>query len=53
MMVTPDGHSWIELSQFIAPPAISDHRRAPVNALGYLRLMFRVDVSFPIFRLYI
>ncbi|GMK37095.1 glyoxalase [Paenibacillus sp. CCS19] len=42
MMVTPDGHSRIELSQFINPPTISDHRSAPVNALGYLRVMFTV-----------
>lgn len=43
MMVTPDGHSRLELSQFITPKTISDHRRAPVNSLGYLRIMFRVD----------
>lgn len=43
MMVTPDGHSRIELSRFIAPTAIADHRTAPVNSLGYLRIMFRVD----------
>lgn len=43
MMVTPDGHSRIELSQFITPHTISDHRTAPVNSLGYLRIMFRVD----------
>ena len=43
MMVTPDGHSRLELSQFIAPHIISDHRTAPVNSLGYLRIMFRVD----------
>jgi catechol 2,3-dioxygenase-like lactoylglutathione lyase family enzyme len=43
MMITPDGHSRIELSRFIDPPAISDHRTAPVNALGYLRAMFTVD----------
>lgn len=43
MMVTPDGHSRLELSRFLNPPAISDHRTAPVNALGYLRIMFRVD----------
>jgi catechol 2,3-dioxygenase-like lactoylglutathione lyase family enzyme len=43
MMVTPDGHSRIELSRFINPPAISDHRTAPVNALGYLRVMFTVE----------
>ncbi|WP_274365887.1 VOC family protein [Paenibacillus thermotolerans] len=43
MMVTPDGHSRIELSRFLTPPAISDHRTAPVNALGYLRVMFTVE----------
>lgn len=43
MMVTPDGHSRLELSQFITPAPISDHRTAPVNALGYLRIMFAVD----------
>jgi catechol 2,3-dioxygenase-like lactoylglutathione lyase family enzyme len=43
MMVTPDGHSRIELSKFITPPVISDHRTAPVNALGYLRVMFTVE----------
>lgn len=43
MMVTPDGHSRIELSQFLTPQTISDHRNAPVNSLGYLRVMFRVD----------
>lgn len=43
MMVTPDGHSRLELSRFIRPDVISDHRTAPVNALGYLRIMFRVD----------
>ena len=42
MMATPDGHSRIELSRFITPPVISDHRTAPVNALGYLRVMFTV-----------
>lgn len=42
MMVTPDGHSRLELSQFLTPPTISDHRTAPVNALGYLRVMFTV-----------
>ena len=40
MMVTPDGHSRLELSRFITPPIVSDHRNAPVNALGYLRAMF-------------
>ncbi|MGG0355817.1 VOC family protein [Bacillus tropicus] len=43
MMVTPDGHSRIELSRFLTPPAIADHRTAPVNALGYLRVMFTVE----------
>ncbi len=43
MMVTPDGHSRLELSRFIAPQTIADHRTAPVNSLGYLRIMFRVD----------
>jgi len=43
MMVTPDGHSRLELSQFLAPPVISDHRTAPVNAFGYLRVMFTVE----------
>jgi catechol 2,3-dioxygenase-like lactoylglutathione lyase family enzyme len=43
MMVTPDGHSRIELSRFLAPSTISDHRTSPVNSLGYLRVMFRVD----------
>jgi len=43
MMRTPDGHGRLELSHFLAPPAIADHRNAPVNALGYLRVMFAVD----------
>ncbi len=43
MMVTPDGHSRLEISTFIAPAIVSDHRKAPVNSLGYLRIMFRVD----------
>ena len=43
MMVTPDGHSRLELSKFLAPPIISDHRTAPVNALGYRRVMFTVE----------
>ena len=43
MMVTPDGHSRLELSRFISPSIISDHRTAPVNALGYLRVMFTVE----------
>jgi catechol 2,3-dioxygenase-like lactoylglutathione lyase family enzyme len=52
MMVTPDGHSRLELSKFIMPPVISDHRTAPVNALGYLRAMFTVeDIDEMVFRL--
>ena len=43
MMRTPDGHSRLELSRFLSPPVIADHRNAPVNALGYLRVMFAVD----------
>lgn len=43
MMITPDGHSRLELSRFLAPNIIEDHRRAPVNALGYLRAMFTVS----------
>lgn len=43
MMRTPDGHSRLELSRFIRPPIVADHRSAPVNALGYLRVMFTVD----------
>ena len=43
MMRTPDGHSAIELSRFLTPPVVADHRNAPVNALGYLRIMFAVD----------
>lgn len=43
MMATPDGHSRIELSRFLTPPTIADHRTAPVNALGYLRVMFTVE----------
>jgi catechol 2,3-dioxygenase-like lactoylglutathione lyase family enzyme len=43
MMVTPDGHSRLELSQFLNPLTVSDHRTAPVNALGYLRVMFTVE----------
>lgn len=42
MMRTPDGHGRLELSRFLAPPVVADHRRAPVNALGYLRIMFTV-----------
>ena len=43
MMRTPDGHSRLELSRFLTPPVVADHRSAPVNALGYLRVMFAVD----------
>lgn len=43
MMVTPDGHSRLELSRFITPSVVADHRNAPVNALGYLRTMFTVE----------
>jgi catechol 2,3-dioxygenase-like lactoylglutathione lyase family enzyme len=43
MMVTPDGHSRLEISRFLTPPVVADHRNAPVNALGYLRVMFAVD----------
>jgi predicted enzyme related to lactoylglutathione lyase len=43
MMVTPDGHSRLELSTFIHPPVVSDHRTVPVNSLGYLRAMFTVE----------
>jgi catechol 2,3-dioxygenase-like lactoylglutathione lyase family enzyme len=43
MLRTPDGHSRLELSRFLAPPVVADHRAAPVNSLGYLRVMFAVD----------
>jgi catechol 2,3-dioxygenase-like lactoylglutathione lyase family enzyme len=43
MMVTPDGHSRLEVSRFLTPPVVTDHRNAPVNSLGYLRVMFAVD----------
>ena len=42
MMVTPDGHSQLEISRFLTPPIVGDHRNAPVNTLGYLRVMFTV-----------
>jgi catechol 2,3-dioxygenase-like lactoylglutathione lyase family enzyme len=46
MMRTPDGHSRLELSRFLTPTVVADHRDAPVNALGYLRVMFTVgDVN--------
>src|SRR4051795_11910696 len=43
MMRTPDGHNRLELSRFLTPPVVADHRTAPVNSLGYLRVMFAVD----------
>src|SRR5512144_2560498 len=43
MLITPDGHGRLELSRFLTPPVVADHRNAPVNALGYLRVMFAVD----------
>src|SRR3954453_11912564 len=43
MMRTPDGHSRLEISRFLTPPTVADHRDAPVNALGYLRVMFAVE----------
>ena len=43
MMRTPDGHSRLELSRFLTPPVVADHRNAPVNTLGYLRVMFAVE----------
>ena len=45
MMGTPDGHSRLELARFIPPAVVADHRNAPVNALGYLRVMFSVDYT--------
>lgn len=53
MMVTPDGHSRLELSKFIEPAVVADHRNEPVNALGYLRVMFTVaDIDELLKRLY-
>jgi catechol 2,3-dioxygenase-like lactoylglutathione lyase family enzyme len=53
MMITPDGHSRIELSRFLNPPTVADNRLAPVNALGYLRVMFAVeDIDELLTRLY-
>jgi catechol 2,3-dioxygenase-like lactoylglutathione lyase family enzyme len=43
MMVTPDGYNRLELSRFLSPKVVADHRDAPVNALGYLRCMFTVE----------
>jgi len=52
MMVTPDGHSRLELSRYISPTPVADHRDAPVNALGYLRAMFTVkDINDTVLRL--
>ena len=52
MMVTPDDHSRLELSRFLTPPVVADHRNAPVNALGYLRVMFAVtDIDETLVRL--
>jgi catechol 2,3-dioxygenase-like lactoylglutathione lyase family enzyme len=52
MMVTPDGHSRLEISRFLTPPIVADHRNAPVNAFGYLRVMFAVtDINDTIARL--
>jgi catechol 2,3-dioxygenase-like lactoylglutathione lyase family enzyme len=52
MMVTPDGHSRLEISRFLQPPTMADHRNAPVNALGYLRVMFTVaDIDDTLLRL--
>jgi catechol 2,3-dioxygenase-like lactoylglutathione lyase family enzyme len=52
MLVTPDGHSRLELSRFVTPPVVADHREAPVNALGYLRVMFTVgDIDETLVRL--
>ena len=52
MMRTPDGHSRLELSRFLAPAVVADHRNAPVNALGYLRVMFTVtDIDATLARL--
>ena len=53
MMRTPDGHSRLELSRFLSPPVVADHRNDPVNALGYLRIMFTVeDIDETLARLY-
>ena len=52
MMVTPDGHSRLEISRFLTPPIVDDHRNAPVNAFGYLRVMFTVaDIDETLIRL--
>lgn len=53
MMVTPDGHSRLEISRFLTPPVVAHHRKVPVNALGYLRIMFTVyDIDDTLERLY-
>ncbi|HET6252961.1 MAG TPA: VOC family protein [Puia sp.] len=53
MMVTPDGYSRLEISRFLTPPVVADHRNAPVNAFGYLRVMFTVeDIDEMLTRLY-
>jgi catechol 2,3-dioxygenase-like lactoylglutathione lyase family enzyme len=53
MMRTPDGHSRLELSRFVTPAVVADHRNAPVNSLGYLRVMFAVDdIDATLLRLY-
>ena len=53
MMATPDGHSRIEISRYLNPMPAADHRNAPVNALGYLRVMFAVeDIDEMLTRLY-
>ena len=53
MLITPDGHSRLELSRFLVPRVVADHRNAPVNALGYLRVMFTVeDIDDTLARLY-
>lgn len=52
MMVTPDGHSRLEISKFLTPPVVADHRTAPVNSMGYLRVMFTVyDIDDTLVRL--
>lgn len=53
MMGTPDGHGRLELSRFLDPAVVADHRNAPVNSLGYLRVMFAVeDIEETLARLY-
>lgn len=44
MMATPDGHSRLELTKFLAPPVASgEPHAAPANTLGLRRIMFAVD----------